>query len=211
MEMILMKALYKGKTGSLSTDRKRIYIVFDHCCEPVVISFDGLVDAGKYSSDGMRRTMSKSTRITMAGQPISRSWDITIDGVNIFDISIQRYQEIIQEIYDPRKVDHPIALLNCSIITSDGEYEMHTISLDEAKLKVSYNQTISAIGHTATAAIMAELLGCEVPVNRINFEQEITQQAIVFKLNVRIPEGKILSREEIEEIGYSFKLLTRIN
>ncbi|NMB97667.1 MAG: DUF1874 domain-containing protein, partial [Clostridiaceae bacterium] len=31
----------------------------------------------------------------------------------------------------------------------------------------------------------------------------------VFRLLGRIPEGKILSREEIEEIGYEFCTLTR--
>jgi len=32
---------------------------------------------------------------------------------------------------------------------------------------------------------------------------------LVFKLKGRVPEGKVLSREELEAIGYEFGLLTR--
>ena len=58
---------------------------------------------------------------------------------------------------------------------------------------------------------MSELLENKIEVNRIQFEQEVEQQAIVFKLNGRPPEGTILSLEDIEKIGYKFQLLTRIN
>ena len=103
-----------------------------------------------------------------------------------------------------------VALLNCAIITADGIYECHPLTLVEAKEIVKNNKIISAIGHDSTAQILTELLGVEVLVNRIQFIQEIDQKAIVFKLNGRPPEGKILSKEEIETIGYSFKLLTRV-
>jgi len=103
----------------------------------------------------------------------------------------------------------PVALLNCAIITADGEYRCRSVSLDYARERVQKEETVSAIGHEATAQILTELLGISVPVNRIQFEQQAGQDAIVFKLNGRVPEGKILNREEIEGIGYSFKLLER--
>jgi hypothetical protein len=104
---------------------------------------------------------------------------------------------------------HSVALLNTSILTADGEYKMYTISLAQAKELVQNNNLISAIGHQSTADIMSALLGMKIPANRIQFEQQQGQQALVFKLNGRPDEGKILSVEEIEEIGYSFKLLVR--
>ncbi len=103
----------------------------------------------------------------------------------------------------------PVALLNTSICTVDGKYELKSISLDAAKRIIGENDILSAIGHDSTAQILSDLLSIPVPVNRINFEQQPNQMAIVFKLNGRPPEGKILSREEIEQIGYSFKLLFR--
>ena len=39
--------------------------------------------------------------------------------------------------------------------------------------------------------------------------QQPGQVALVFKLNGRPPEGKILTSKEIEEIVYSFKTMTR--
>jgi hypothetical protein len=105
---------------------------------------------------------------------------------------------------------HPIALLNTSIATTDGAYTLSTITLNQAKDLIKNRETISAIGHESTAQILTELLGIEVPVNRIQFAQQSGQITLVFKLNGRPPEGKILSREEIEAIGYKFQILRRI-
>lgn len=57
---------------------------------------------------------------------------------------------------------------------------------------------------------MTTLLDVEIPMNRRLFAQQLGQQALVFKLNGRPEEGKILSVEEIEQIGYKFQLLTRL-
>jgi hypothetical protein len=104
----------------------------------------------------------------------------------------------------------PIAILNGAIITADGEYSCRTISLEECKKLIqSAPKIISAVGHKATAEIITDLLGIEVTLNRINFHQEAGQQALVFKLNSRPPEGIILSRDEIEAFGYQFQLLSR--
>ena len=102
-----------------------------------------------------------------------------------------------------------IALLNTSIITNDGEYSLKSISLDEAKELIKGQEIDSAIGHQSTADIMSLLLEIKVSVNRQMFAQEEGQKALVFKLNGRPEEGKILSKEEVEVIGYSWKILTR--
>lgn len=68
----------------------------------------------------------------------------------------------------------------------------------------------SAIGHQATAEILSELLSVPVGVNRIEYSQQVGERAIVFKLRGRVPEGCILTRNQIEEIGYDFGLLERI-
>ena len=105
-----------------------------------------------------------------------------------------------------------LGILNTSIITTEGTFELKGITLEEAKELVKNNKEnlLSAVGHQSTADILTELLGLEIPVNRINFIQEAQQSALVFKLNGRAPEGVILSREEIETIGYKFQILKRI-
>lgn len=104
-----------------------------------------------------------------------------------------------------------LAILNTSILTTDGEYRLRTISLDEAlKLVESAEGLDSAVGHASTAQMLTELLGMEVPVNRQLFSQKVGQQALVFKMMGRPEEGKILTRAEIEAMGYELKLLERI-
>ena len=103
-----------------------------------------------------------------------------------------------------------LALLNTTIATEDGTYEVETITLDVAKRIIADNELDSAIGHLSTAKIMSTLLETDVKMNRQQFSQQKGQLALVFKLKGRPAEGKILTQEEIEEIGYQFKLMTRI-
>lgn len=102
-----------------------------------------------------------------------------------------------------------LALLNTSILTTAGTYNLEDITLERAKELVRRNELDSAIGHASTAEIISTLLEEDIPLNRQMFQQEEGQQALVFKLNGRPEEGKILSAEEIEQIGYKFQLLTR--
>lgn len=104
-----------------------------------------------------------------------------------------------------------LAILNTSIITSDGAYTLRTVTMEEAKslLAKHNNEVNSAVGHESTAQILTTLLGVEVPVNRQLYTQQVGEEALVFKLHGRPPEGAILTAEQVEEIGYSLKVLTR--
>lgn len=106
-----------------------------------------------------------------------------------------------------------LALLNTSILTTEGTYRLKEISLREAKnlIEQNKNNLDSVIGHDSTAEIMTTLLGEEIEKNRQMFFQQKGQSALIFKLSGRPEEGKILSLEEIESIGYKFQLLTRID
>lgn len=103
-----------------------------------------------------------------------------------------------------------LAILNTSIITTEGIYKLESITLKEAKDLVLVNEIDSAVGHESTAQIITSLLGRYIPMNRQNFQQQAGQSALVFKLDGRPEEGKILTVEEIESIGYKFQLLTKI-
>lgn len=104
-----------------------------------------------------------------------------------------------------------LGLLNTSIITNVGSYELRDISLEDARMLVddyiNSNGIESAIGHQATADIMTKLLRVKIDVNRIQFCQEPGQTALIFKLNGRLEEGKILDIEDINKIGFKFQLL----
>lgn len=128
-----------------------------------------------------------------------------------------------------------IYLLNTTIITTSGlTYTSRVIGLVEARTLLGlratdkdrahdraagltsvdvtrvepYPQIVSAIGHAATAAIASEILGLEVPVDRTPIRMEDGDLAICVKLRGRAPEGAILSRTEMEAIGWDLVLLT---
>lgn len=103
------------------------------------------------------------------------------------------------------------ALFNTSILTDYGIFGYTPLSLDDAVAIAKLENVESAIGHQATAEILTELLGVPVAVNRTNNKQSPGDQAVVFKLRGRPEEGKILSRADIDRIGYDFGLLTRIS
>lgn len=103
-----------------------------------------------------------------------------------------------------------VLLLNSSIITTEGLYELKDINLSEAKDIIENKNLNSAIGHQSTADVMTTLLGVKVEVDRKQVVQQAGQVALVFKLNGRVEEGRILNIEEIEEIGYKFQKLIRI-
>jgi hypothetical protein len=102
-----------------------------------------------------------------------------------------------------------LTILNTSILTAYGQFEYIPLTLEKAKELVQSLSFQSAIGHESTAQIISTLLNVSCPVNRINYMQQIGDLALVFKLNGRPAEGKILTQEEIEKMGYSWGLIVR--
>lgn len=103
-----------------------------------------------------------------------------------------------------------VAIFNGTVATTNGIYKISDIDVESAKKLLYKDGFISAIGHESTAEAISDTLNMDIKMNRVNFKQEVGQKAIVFKLNVRPPEGSVLSRDEIEKIGYSFKLMERL-
>ena|SRR5947209_7131709 len=109
-----------------------------------------------------------------------------------------------------------LTLLNTSILTSFGTFIYQPLTLEEARTLVRRfrgegKPIQSAIGHHTTAELLSRLLDHPVAANRVEFEQTVETVALVFKVKGRPPEGKVLSREELEDIGYEFGLLRRVD
>ena len=103
-----------------------------------------------------------------------------------------------------------IYLLNSSIITSEGTFSYRRVSLSYVKKLINDNNIKSAIGHSSTAEAMSTLLGHHIPCQRIEVNQKVGDIAIVFKLNNRLPEGRLLTIEEIYEAGFKwYKLIKK--
>jgi hypothetical protein len=103
------------------------------------------------------------------------------------------------------------ALLNCAILTSNGKFEIRDVNIHEAKAVLQGASTVkSYIGHKSTAEIMSALLEIDVACCRDSYTQGVGEVALVFALAHRQAEGVILSKAEIDSIGYSLKLLTKL-
>jgi hypothetical protein len=100
-------------------------------------------------------------------------------------------------------------ILNTSILTSFGSFDYIPLTLEQSKALIS-NGFQSAVGHQSTCDVLTSLLGVKIIMNRIQYIQEVGDVALVFKLKGRPEEGKILTADEIEAIGYEFGQLTRV-
>lgn len=108
-----------------------------------------------------------------------------------------------------------LTLLNTGILTDYGTFRYESLSLEDARVLIKKfaaegKEIISAIGHGSTAELLTSLLDYQITANRVTFKQSIDDAALVFKLLSRPTEGAILTRDELERIGYEFALLTRL-
>jgi hypothetical protein len=91
--------------------------------------------------------------------------------------------------------------------TKDVEYVKKMINILR---KLGY-EVVSAIEHQSTAKILSAILGFEIPVQRVSIEPDRHDVAIAFVLDYQLPEGKVLTEEElkkiIEEQRYSFYII----
>jgi len=78
---------------------------------------------------------------------------------------------------------------------------MRRVSVEEAR-EVLKGGFVSAVGHEATAKLLSQLLGVEVPYSRATVYMKPGDKAIHFFLKTRLPEGKVLTLEELKRLDY---------
>ena len=101
-----------------------------------------------------------------------------------------------------------IHLLNTTIIPATAPATFvargRTVTVEEARELVG-DGFVSHIGHESTAQIFSEILGVPVPMDRRPWDA--SGVGLILQLNGRPPEGRILTREEIESIGYTLRVM----
>lgn len=103
-----------------------------------------------------------------------------------------------------------VYVLNSPILTDYGTYEYEELSEEEATQKLQSAEVRSAVGHQGTADAITAITGVQVPMNRQAIVMKTGEEAIVVKVNGRLPEGKILSAEELRSLGFKFGLLRKV-
>ena len=100
-------------------------------------------------------------------------------------------------------------VMSTTIIPADaaGTWEISPVTLGAAQELVRLHEYTSAVGHDSTAQFMAELLEQPIAMNRIAVVPKQGDYFLCFKLNRRPPEGAILTREQLEELGYGWAVM----
>lgn len=104
-----------------------------------------------------------------------------------------------------------VYIFNTTILTTPG-LTFHSEVIDAARAQrlvapLPGREVISAIGHESTAQIASAVLGRKVEVNRVAASMQDGDLAVCVKLRGRAPEGAILTREQVEAIGFDLVLL----
>ena len=87
------------------------------------------------------------------------------------------------------------------MLENPQEVTIYVTEIDIEQVKeLLANGFTSAIGHESTAAILSNILGIQVPVNRVPIKAKHGDDIIVFQLLQRLPEGKILSEQELQQL-----------
>ncbi len=69
------------------------------------------------------------------------------------------------------------------------------------------NSLINAIGHKATVSLVNSLCGTNLTENRISITINSAEEVLIVTVSERLPEGKILSEEEIKALLQQGKIL----
>jgi hypothetical protein len=102
-----------------------------------------------------------------------------------------------------------IYVLNAPVITNYGDYRFASISPDEAKSVLS-GDFVSAIGHESTARVMSDIIGVEIPFNRITIRMEKGDKAVALWLLNRPGEAEVYSKEDLAAVPCELGLLERV-
>lgn len=99
------------------------------------------------------------------------------------------------------------SMLGLLTTDADREVDVATGRVPVDVTPVRLPEVVSAIGHQATADIASSLLGIDVAMSREPAKMAPGDVAICVRLRTRAPEGAILTRAEVEAVGYDLVLL----
>ncbi|HHJ12809.1 MAG TPA: DUF1874 domain-containing protein [Gammaproteobacteria bacterium] len=100
-------------------------------------------------------------------------------------------------------------LLNSPVLTDHGLWRFSPLEASRAR-ELASGGFVSAIGHEATARLLAEVLGVEVPVARIRASLAPGDAAIVLRLRERLPEGTVLDAAALRALPWELSLMERL-
>jgi Na+/H+ antiporter NhaB len=103
-----------------------------------------------------------------------------------------------------------VYIINAPVLTSYGDWRFTgALSIQQAR-DLLRDGFVSAIGHQASATLLTQILAIDIPTNRISVTMQTGDQALILRLLQRLPEGVILTEQEMMNTPYELALLTKL-
>jgi len=103
-----------------------------------------------------------------------------------------------------------VYILNAPVLTEYGEWRFNgPLTVEQAKAQLN-NGFTSAVGHAGTAEYISQKLDIVCAVNRTRVYMKPGDSALVFRVSERLPEGVVLSADELKVLAHELSVLTRI-
>ena len=85
-----------------------------------------------------------------------------------------------------------------SMLNQDTDISFQAIDREEFCKNVA--DGTNAIGHDGTVTIINTMCGTHLQVNRITVHVQPTDVLYIFGINTRLPEGKVLDKDELDQL-----------
>jgi len=111
--------------------------------------------------------------------------------------------DIFIEFHQPKKIDRLI-LLNAMVLPKKPMVMTSApTDLENVKALVRISGKIeSYIGHPATAQLLSQLLGVDIPVNRGEYSPEVGDVAVIARLRRRLEKPEDVQSVKLEDIEF---------
>lgn len=97
---------------------------------------------------------------------------------------------------------------SASMLGKKGKVCYQEIDQDEAaEMLLSADEVRSTIGHEGTAHVFSQLLRADLPARREFYKLVEQDTLLVGSINIRLPEGKVLSADELAELPVRWLLI----